>query len=218
MRGEVYIDLGDFKKLNDERLAKGEPAFANPRNAAAGSLRQLDPGITASRPLKFTAMAWARSRAAAFKSQWEILQGLKAWGLRVNPGIKNIHGIEAAIEYHRDLEHQRHGLPYEIDGVVIKVGDLALQERLGTKTRSPRWALAYKFAATQATTRVLNIVVNVGRTGAITPMAVMEPVEVGGVTVSRATLHNEDEVARKDVRVGGTRSLSSGPGTSSPRW
>ena len=139
-----------------------------------------------------------------FDTHWEVLQTLKTWGLRVNPLIERCQGIEAAIAYHQELEHQRHGLPYEIDGMVIKVDPLALQERLGTKTRSPRWALAYKFAATQATTRVLAIEVNVGRTGAVTPMAVMEPVEVGGVTVSRATLHNEDEVARKDVRVGDT--------------
>ena len=204
MRGEVYIDLGEFKKLNDERLAKGEPAFANPRNAAAGSLRQLDPGITASRPLKIYCYGVGQVQGRAFKSHWEILQALKAWGLRVNPEIKNASGASRRPSQYITLEHQRHGLPYEIDGMVIKVDDLALQERLGTKTRSPRWALAYKFAATQATTRVLNIVVNVGRTGAITPMAVMEPVEVGGVTVSRATLHNEDEVARKDVRVGDT--------------
>ena len=131
-----------------------------------------------------------------------MLQTLKKWGFRVNPLIERGVGIEAAIAYHHRLEHQRHGLPYEIDGMVLKVDSLALQERLGAKARSPRWALAYKFAATQETTRVLDIVVNVGRTGAVTPMAVMEPVEVGGVTVSRATLHNEDEVARKDVRVG----------------
>ena len=143
-------------------------------------------------------------RGRKFETQWEVLQTLKAWGLRVNPLIERGRGIEAAIAYHQKLEHQRHGLPYEIDGMVIKVDSLALQERLGAKSRSPRWALAYKFAATQATTRVLDIVVNVGRTGAVTPMAVMEPVEVGGVTVSRATLHNEDEVARKDVRVGDT--------------
>jgi DNA ligase (NAD+) len=132
------------------------------------------------------------------------LQTFKKWGIRVNPLIERHRGIEPAIAYHHRLEHQRHGLAYETDGVVIKVDSLNLQERLGTKTRSPRWALAYKFAATQATTRVRDIVVNVGRTGAVTPMAVMEPVEVGGVTVSRATLHNEDEVARKDVRVGDT--------------
>jgi DNA ligase (NAD+) len=201
-RGEVYMDLPEFKKLNEERLARGEPAFANPRNAAAGSLRQLDPKITASRPLKIYCYGVGEVKGRNFDTHWEILQTLKKWGLRVNPMIQQGRGIEAAIAYHQKLEHQRHGLPYEIDGMVIKVDSLALQERLGTKARSPRWALAYKFAATQETTRVLSIEVNVGRTGAVTPMAVMEPVEVGGVTVSRATLHNEDEVARKDVRVG----------------
>jgi DNA ligase (NAD+) len=204
VRGEVYMDLEEFKKLNEERLEKGEPAFANPRNAAAGSLRQLDPKITAARPLKIYCYGVGEVRGRNFDTQWEVLETLKKWGLRVNPMIERGRGIEAAIAYHRNLERQRHGLPYEIDGMVIKVDSLALQERLGAKTRSPRWALAYKFAATQATTRVLDIEVNVGRTGAVTPMAVMEPVEVGGVTVSRATLHNEDEVARKDVRVGDT--------------
>lgn len=199
VRGEVYMDLGEFTKLNDERLAKGESAFANPRNAAAGSLRQLDPGITASRPLKIYCYGIGQVQGRSFKSHWEILQGLKAWGLRVNPLIERRQGIEAAIEYHRDLEHQRHGLPYEIDGAVIKVDDLALQERLGTKTRSPRWALAYKFAATQATTTIEGFEFNVGRTGAITPTAVLKDVEVGGVTVRRATLHNEDEAIRKGV-------------------
>jgi DNA ligase (NAD+) len=202
VRGEVYMDLAEFHQYNAERQARGEPAFANPRNAAAGSLRQLDPAITAARPLKIFCYGIGRVEGRAFGSHWEVLMALKAWGLRVNPLIERRRGIEAAIQYHHELERQRHGLPYEIDGAVIKVDDLALQERLGTKARSPRWALAYKFAATQATTRVRDIVVNVGRTGAITPMAVMEPVEVGGVTVSRATLHNEDEVAKKDVRVG----------------
>jgi DNA ligase (NAD+) len=130
------------------------------------------------------------------------LQTLKSWGLRVNPRVERVQGLEQAIVYHHRMEQQRHSLPYEIDGVVIKVDSLSLQARLGLKTRSPRWALAYKFAATQSTTRVLDIIVQVGRTGAVTPTAIMEPVEVGGVTVSRATLHNEDEVARKDVRVG----------------
>ena len=204
VRGEVYMDLPEFKQLNDDRLAQGEPAFANPRNAAAGSLRQLDPKITAARPLKIYCYGVGEVRGRNFDTQWEVLQTLKQWGLRVNPLIERGQGIDAAIAYHRQLEHQRHGLAYEIDGMVIKVNSLILQERLGTKTRSPRWALAYKFAATQATTKVLAIEVNVGRTGAVTPMAVMEPVEVGGVTVSRATLHNEDEVARKDVRVGDT--------------
>jgi DNA ligase (NAD+) len=204
VRGEVYMDLEEFRQYNDERLAQGEPAFANPRNAAAGSLRQLDPKITAARPLKIYCYGVGEVRGRNFDTHWEVLQTLKQWGLRVNPLIEQGRGIEAAIDYHQRLEHQRHGLPYEIDGMVIKVDPLVLQERLGSKSRSPRWALAYKFAATQATTRVLAIEVNVGRTGAVTPMAVMEPVEVGGVTVSRATLHNEDEVARKDVRVGDT--------------
>jgi len=204
IRGEVYMDLEEFRKFNEERLAQGEPAFANPRNAAAGSLRQLDPQITGTRPLKIYCYGIGEVRGRNFVSHWEILQTLKKWGFRINPLIEKVQGIGAAVDYHHRIEHQRHGLPYEIDGVVIKVDSLALQERLGAKTRSPRWALAYKFAPTQATTRVLEIRVNVGRTGAITPMAVMEPVEVGGVTVSRATLHNEDEVARKDVRVGDT--------------
>jgi DNA ligase (NAD+) len=204
VRGEVYMDLPEFKKLNEERLAKGESAFANPRNAAAGSLRQLDPKITVARPLKIYCYGVGEVQGRKFDTQWQVLQTLKKWGLRVNPLIERGLGVDAAISYHRKLERQRHGLPYEIDGMVIKVDSLALQERLGTKTRSPRWALAYKFAATQATTKVLDIAVNVGRTGAVTPMAVMEPVEVGGVTVSRATLHNQDEVARKDVRVGDT--------------
>jgi DNA ligase (NAD+) len=203
VRGEVYMNLDEFQKLNEERLARGEPAFANPRNAAAGSLRQLDPAITAGRPLKIFCYGIGQV-SRAFQSHWEVLTALKNWGLRVNPEIKQRRGIEAAIQYHHDLENKRHKLAYEIDGVVVKVDDLALQERLGTKARSPRWALAYKFAATQATTKVKDIVVNVGRTGAVTPMAVMEPVAVGGVTVSRATLHNEDEVARKDVRIGDT--------------
>ncbi len=202
VRGEVYMDLAEFRKLNEQRQARGEPPFANPRNAAAGSLRQLDPAVTASRPLFIYCYGVGEVSGGRFETHWDLLQSLKKWGLRVNPLIERRRGIEAAIDYHHRLEHQRHGLPYETDGVVIKVDSLALQERLGAKTRSPRWALAYKFAATQATTRVLSIEVNVGRTGAVTPMAVMEPVEVGGVTVSRATLHNEDEVRRKDVRVG----------------
>jgi DNA ligase (NAD+) len=204
VRGEVYMDLSEFQKLNEQRLSQGEPAFANPRNAAAGSLRQLDPSITAARPLKIFCYGVGEVRGRSFPSHWQVLQTLKTWGFRVSPLIERGEGIAAAIAYHRRLEQQRHGLPYEIDGMVIKVDSLSLQERLGAKARSPRWALAYKFAATQATTRVKAIEFNVGRTGAVTPMAVMEPVEVGGVTVSRATLHNEDEMARKDVRVGDT--------------
>ena len=202
VRGEVYIELAEFKKLNADREARGEPAFANPRNAAAGSLRQLDPNITANRPLKIYCYGMGEVVGRKFVSHWEVLQTLKAWGLRVNPLIERRGGIVEAIAYHHRMEEQRHGLPYEIDGIVIKVDSLELQARLGMKTRSPRWALAYKFAATQATTKVLQIIVQVGRTGAVTPTAIMEPVEVGGVTVSRATLHNEDEVVRKDVREG----------------
>ena len=202
VRGEVYMDLEEFRKLNEERLAQGEPPFANPRNAAAGSLRQLDPNVTAGRPLKIYCYGVGDVRGRTFQTHWQTLEALKNWGFRVNPLTERCRGIAAAIDYHHRLEHQRRGLPYEIDGMVIKVDSLALQERLGTKARSPRWALAYKFAPSQETTQVLDIVVNVGRTGAVTPMAVMRPVEVSGVTVSRATLHNEDEVARKDVRVG----------------
>ncbi len=204
VRGEVYMDLADFQQLNEQRLAQGEAAFANPRNAAAGSLRQLDPGVTAARPLKIYCYGVGEMAGRVFATHTEVLQTLKAWGFRINPLIERYRGIEPAITYHHRIEQERHGLPYEIDGVVIKVDPLTLQERLGAKACSPRWALAYKFAATQETTRVLDIIVNVGRTGAVTPMAVMEPVEVGGVTVSRATLHNEDEVAKKDVRVGDT--------------
>jgi len=202
VRGEVYMELQDFRRLNEERLAKGEPAFANPRNAAAGSLRQLDPNITAGRPLKIYCYGIGEISGREFQYHWDVLQALKAWGFRVNPLIERCRGIEAAIRYHHRLEHQRHGLPYEIDGVVIKVDSLGLQERLGIKTRSPRWALAYKFAATQATTRVVKFEFNVGRTGAVTPTVLLEPVEVGGVVVRRATLHNEDEAKRKDVHEG----------------
>jgi DNA ligase (NAD+) len=204
VRGEVYMDTEAFKKLNEERLARGESPFANPRNAAAGSLRQLDPKITASRPLFIFCYGVGEVQGRDFATQYEILETFKKWGIRVNPLIKKCRGIGEAIDYQHELEKGRHQQTYETDGAVIKMNSLELQERLGTKTRSPRWALAYKFAATQATTRVREIRVNVGRTGAVTPMAVMDPVEVGGVTVSRATLHNEDEVARKDVRVGDT--------------
>ncbi len=192
----------NLKNSMQTREAQGEPAFANPRNAAAGSLRQLDPAVTAGRPLKMYCYGVGEIAGREFASHWEVLQTLKDWGLRVNPLIDRCPGIDSAIAYHHRLEGQRHGLPYEIDGVVIKVDSLELQARLGVKTRSPRWALAYKFAAIQTTTRVLKIIVQVGRTGAVTPTAIMEPVEVGGVTVSRATLHNEAEVARKDVREG----------------
>lgn len=204
VRGEIFIPLEAFEQLNKERLDNGESPFANPRNAAAGSLRQLDSGITANRPLEIFCYGVGTVTDLEFTSHWEILQALKALGFRVNPHSKPRVKIEDILIYYRGLLDSRHEFPYEMDGIVIKVDDLALQKRLGEKARSPRWALAYKFPATQETTRMLGIDVQVGRTGALTPVAHLEPVSVGGVTVSRATLHNEDEIKKKDIRVGDT--------------
>jgi len=204
IRGEVYIQIRDFEELNRRREDAGEALFANPRNAAAGSLRQLDPKITAQRPLHFLAYGLGLVTGMTFESQWEILQTLPQWGLPVNPHIKKCQGIEEALSYCRSLENTRPTLPYEIDGVVLKVNNLILQEQLGIKSRSPRWALAYKFQSSQETTRILNIEVQVGRTGVLTPVAHLQPVFVGGVEVSRATLHNQDEIKRKDIRIGDT--------------
>ncbi len=201
-RGEVYMEKDAFKRLNEERQKQGLPTFANPRNAAAGSLRQLDPKVTASRPLNIFCYGIGRVEGRSFKTQWEVLNTLKEWGLRVNPLIKKVTGIEKAINYHDYLAKIRPELNYEIDGMVIKVNDLELQDRLGTKARSPRWAIAYKFEAAQSVTRIVDIILSVGRTGAVTPVAIMEPVKVGGVTIRRATLHNEDEIRRKDIRIG----------------
>ncbi len=201
-RGEVFMEKEKFKKLNEERLARGETPFANPRNAAAGSLRQLDPNVTAKRPLDIFFYGVGRVEGFEFKTQWEILTTLPKWGLKTNPLCRLVKGIKAAIEYHHEIEKKREELPYELDGIVIKVNDLSLWEKLGTKARSPRYALAYKFEPTQVTTQVLDIVLQVGRTGAVTPVAVLKPVQVGGVIVSRATLHNEDEIRRKDIRIG----------------
>ncbi len=201
-RGEVYMEKNAFHRLNQERKKQGLPAFANPRNAAAGSLRQLDPKVTASRPLNIFCYGIGRVKGHNFKSQWDILHTLKKWGLRVNPLIKKVRGIEKAIKYHERLADIRPRLDYEIDGMVIKVNDIEFQERLGTKARSPRWAIAYKFEAAQSITRIVNIILSVGRTGAVTPVAIMEPVRVGGVTIRRATLHNEDEIRKKDIRIG----------------
>ncbi len=201
-RGEVFMEKKKFEKLNEERLAQGKNPFANPRNAAAGSLRQLDPNVTANRPLDIFFYGVGKVEGYEFKTQWEILTTLPKWGLKTNPLCRLVKGIKAAIEYHHQIEKRREGLLYELDGVVIKVNDLSLWERLGTKARSPRYALAYKFEPTQVTTQVLDIVLQVGRTGAVTPVAVLKPVQVGGVIVSRATLHNEDEIRRKDIRIG----------------
>jgi len=204
VRGEVYMAIADFEALNAARLAKGEPAFANPRNAAAGSIRQLDPRITAARPLDIYFYGVGETSGLRFRTHWEILRTLPTWGLRVNPLIARCEGVEEAIRYFDGLAGRRDTLPYEIDGVVIKVDDLRRQEELGTITRSPRWAIAYKFPPRQATTRIRGIEVSVGRTGTLTPVAILDPVSIGGTTVSRATLHNQDEIDRKDVRVGDT--------------
>lgn len=202
VRGEVIIDLESFKRLNAKRVKDDLPAFANPRNAAAGSLRQLDSKITAGRPLEIFCYGTGRIEGEFPESHWEMLQYLQRLGFRINPLIRPRILLPEVIEYYRELAAKRHDLPYDIDGMVVKVDDIALQERLGTKSRSPRWAVAYKFEAVQETTRVLSIEVQVGRTGALTPVARLEPVSVGGVTVSNATLHNEDEIRRKDVRIG----------------
>ena len=204
VRGEAFLPLKAFEKLNRERKKNGEPLFANPRNAAAGSLRQLDPRITASRPLDIFCYGVGVVEGIKFKTHWETLEALKAFGLKTNPLIKKCTGIEAVLNYHKEMEKNRDNLPYEVDGIVIKVNSLESQERLGVLTRSPRWALAYKFAPMQETTRIKEIIIGVGRTGALTPVAIMEPVAVGGVIIERATLHNQDEVDRKDVRVGDT--------------
>jgi len=202
VRGEVYMEKEAFRRLNREREEKGEPLFANPRNAAAGSLRQLDPGITARRPLKAFFYALGRAEGITIRSQEELLAILSKLGFPVNPLWKRCESPEEAIAFYHELLERRDELPYEADGVVVKVNDFSQREALGEVSRAPRWAIAFKFPAEEATTRVLDIVVQVGRTGALTPVAILEPVEVSGVTVSRATLHNEDEVKRKDVRIG----------------
>jgi DNA ligase (NAD+) len=201
-RGEVYMDHRDFQALNQSREIAGEPVFANPRNAAAGSLRQLDSAITAGRPLKAYFYGVGEVEGATFDSHWQVLEVLRLWGLPVNPRSRVCADIHRALEFHRGMVAIRHKLPHDTDGVVIKVNALDWQARLGEKSRSPRWAIAYKFAPQQAETRVLDIDVQVGRTGVLTPVAILQPVAVGGVTVKRATLHNQDEVERKDIRVG----------------
>ncbi|NWF56271.1 MAG: NAD-dependent DNA ligase LigA [Syntrophaceae bacterium] len=204
VRGEVYLPLKAFQELNARRERDGEPPFANPRNAAAGSLRQLDSSITAQRPLDIFCHGIGRYSGTELKTQWELLEALRSWGFKINPHRRRCRNVNEVFLFYRELDALREKLPYEIDGVVIKVNSFRLQEALGTVARSPRWALAFKFKPKEAITRVLDIVVNVGRTGALTPSAVLEPVRVGGVTVSSATLHNQDEIDRKDVRIGDT--------------
>lgn len=203
VRGEVYFSLEGFKKYNKELAKRGEVIFANPRNAAAGSLRQLDPKIVASRPLNIFVYTISFSDKE-YLSQENAIKMLKEAGFHVNPLIKKVENMEEAVKYCEELEKSREKLDYEIDGVVIKVNSLSKQKELGTTIKHPRWAIAYKFAAKQATTKLRDIAIQVGRTGTITPVAILEPVNVGGVTVSRATLHNFDEVKRKDVKIGDT--------------
>lgn len=201
VRGEVYMETEAFERLNRSRLQRNLPAFANPRNAAAGSLRQLDPRITAKRPLNMFCYGIGEISSPLFDTQYELMISLQQWGLRVNRPYLRVCGILGeVIDYCHYLEEIRAQFPYEIDGAVIKVNQLDLQARLGQISRSPRWAIAYKFRPTQETTKIIKIDVQVGRTGALTPVAHLEPVEIGGVIVRRATLHNQDEIDKKDVR------------------
>lgn len=205
VRGEVFLSHGEFARINAEREQRGEPVYANPRNSAAGSLRQLDPGITAHRRLQYFAYALGYLEGPGPETQWDLLQALHAWGFRTN--LRNSRlcsDIDAVIRFCDEWRDSRHTLDFDMDGVVVKVNSLALQAELGFVSRSPRWAIAYKYPAEQARTVIREIRVQVGRTGALTPVAIMDPVEVAGVVVTRATLHNEDEIRRKDIRVGDT--------------
>ncbi len=204
VRGEVYMRLDNFQALNRRITERGDDAFANPRNAAAGSLRQLDSTITATRPLVVTCYEIMAASTAAPPTHWDELERLAQWGLPVPTLRRLCPSIDEVMAFHRETESMRDQLPYEIDGVVVKVNRRDWQDRLGMKTRSPRWAIAYKFTPRKEITAVEDIVVSVGRTGTLTPVALLKPVEVGGVTISRATLHNADEVVRKDIRVGDT--------------
>lgn len=204
IRGEIYMGHADFRKLNEEQFAEGGKLFANPRNAAAGSLRQLDPSITARRPLRFFAYAWGAADPLPADTQLGVIEAFARWGLPTNPQMQVCGSADELIAYHSKIEGLRATLGYDIDGIVYKVDRLDLQERLGFVSRAPRWAIAHKFPAERATTILNAIEIQVGRTGALTPVAKLEPVTVGGVVVSNATLHNEDEIARKDVRVGDT--------------
>ena len=202
VRGEVYLPIADFKALNERRAEAGEPAFANPRNSAAGSIRQLDPALAAERPLSAWAYGIGAVRGLDLATHSEELDWLRERGFKVNPDTDHHPGIESVVKRCRWWEERRDELDYEIDGVVVKVDERALWRELGVVGREPRWAIAWKFAPTTATTKLLDVVWNVGRTGHLVPFAMLEPVHVGGVTVSTATLHNEEDLARKDVRVG----------------
>ncbi len=204
IRGEVYMDLDEFERLNEERERSGDPLFANPRNAAAGSVRQLDPSITVSRKLFLACYGAGTVKGVRFESQSEFIEWLRQARFPTPAKIEVITGIDGVIDAIREIERNRSSFRFETDGAVVKVNDYALQQKLGVKTREPRWAIAYKFQAHQGITKVLDIQGSVGRTGVITPFAVFEPVGIGGVTVSRSTLHNWDEIERIDIKIGDT--------------
>ncbi|MGA7677550.1 MAG: NAD-dependent DNA ligase LigA [Dehalococcoidia bacterium] len=203
VRGEVYLPKIGFKKLNEERAKEDMPLFANPRNAAAGSVRQLDPRITAQRPLDIFVygLGWAEGKAVP-ETHWEIMQYLKSLNFKINPNIALCHTIDEAKAYYAKWVKNEEALPYEADGVVVKINSIPFQVELGNVGREPRWAIAYKFPAVQGTTRLLDIGINVGRTGSLNPYAILEPVQVGGVTIKHAALHNEEDIHRKDIRIG----------------
>ena len=200
VRGEIYLTIKGFEKLN-EQMQDGK-LFANPRNAAAGSLRQKDSRITATRPLDFFGYQIGYIQGMDISNQWDALQQIREWGFPVNPNIHLAHSMEEVIAYCKQWEQERFNLPYEIDGVVIKINDFAQQQELGSVARDPRWAIAFKYPPVQVATKLLNIDVNIGRTGAVNPWAMLEPVNIRGVTVSRATLHNEGDIQRRDLRIG----------------
>jgi DNA ligase (NAD+) len=202
VRGEVYLPKAGFKKLNEQRAKEGLPLFANPRNAAAGSVRQLDSSITAKRPLDIYvyALGWAEGKAVP-DTHWEIMQYLESLGFKINPSMVLARTIEEAESHYQDWLESREGWPYEADGMVVKANEITFQQEMGSAAHEPRWAIAYKFPAVQGTTRVIDIGINVGRTGSLNPYAILEPVRVGGAIISQAALHNEDDIHRKDIRI-----------------
>ncbi len=203
VRGEVYLPVEEFRRLNEERAERGEALYANPRNTGAGTIRQLDPKVTAARNMSIWVYSLNSTEEVEFlEGHWEALEWLESVGFRINPENRLCHSLEEVRDYYQSWLERRHDLPYEVDGVVVKVSPLSLQERLGVVGREPRWAIAYKFPAEQAVTRLLHIGINVGRTGSLNPYAVLEPVVVGGATVQHASLHNEEDIHRKDIRVG----------------
>jgi DNA ligase (NAD+) len=204
LRGEIYMRHADFERLNAEQAALGARVFANPRNAAAGFVRQIDPTVTARRPLRFFAYGWGEVASLPADTQWGVYEAMTEWGFPVNPLMRLTSSVDEMLATYREIESGRAGLGYDIDGIVYKINRFDLQNRLGFRTRTPRWALAHKFPAEKATTTLRDIDIQVGRTGALTPVAKLDPVTVGGVVVQNATLHNEDEIARKDVRIGDT--------------